>query len=140
MPRVVTIGCELFNWIFCSAPRIPARQRIYKLAPRPCGPTLGPISFTYVPQGKPDAQVLQGIVTLAYPNIDTVYSRFNVAAAALRGSQFACTSKSDNGSSSSSNSGGVLAVTDPWGNQFRIVSGAADERDARDRQPGDISE
>ena len=83
----------------------------------------------HLPEGKPDAQVLNGIVTLAFPNLQQVLGRCEAASAAMNGSQFACERDGD-----------ALLVTDPWGSKFRLVEGSDDDRDDRGTQPGQVSE
>ena len=85
----------------------------------------------HLPEGKPDAQVLDGVVTLVYPNLDAVWGRYEDSLARLSGSKFKVEQSNDDES---------LLVTDPWGSQFRLVEGTESDNDARGRQPGDISE
>jgi len=80
----------------------------------------------HLPEGDPDAQVLQGVVTLAYPDLAPLKERIAHCQAALQGSQFGV-QEEDNDE--------VLVVTDPWGTPFRLVTGGG--RDSRGRQPGD---
>jgi hypothetical protein len=94
----------------------------------------------HLPEGKPHAQVLHGVVTLVYPKVQALLDRYgggggdNTSAVGIRstlkGSQFHVEQKRD----------GILDVTDPWGTKFRLVEGADDERDSRGCQPGDKSE
>jgi hypothetical protein len=86
----------------------------------------------HLPQGNPNAQVLDGIITLAYSNLQPLISRYDNKdiQTKLDGSKFSLKKQSDN----------ELLVTDPWGTQFRIVPGFEEERDARGVQPGDASE
>lgn len=81
----------------------------------------------HLPQGKDDAQVLQGRVTLVYPNMNGITARLEDAQTALEGSQFSAVGADDG-----------WRVTDPWGNQFCLVTGK--DRDGRGSQPGDVSE
>ena len=82
----------------------------------------------HLAEGKPDAQVLDGCLTLGYDSLDGVRSRLGDASEALTASAF---SASDDGSS--------ISLTDPWGSPFRLVSGVED--DARSMQKnGDTSE
>jgi hypothetical protein len=85
----------------------------------------------HLPEGKPDAQVLEGIVTLVYPDLRPLRDRFrhDGIQETLRGSKFAMETESD----------GELVVTDPWGTKFRLVEGNESDRDTRGRQPGAAS-
>ena len=86
----------------------------------------------HLPEGKPDAQVLDGLVTLVFPDLSAVEGRLDAAQDALAGSKFQIFSVDKDS--------GVL-VADPWGSQFRLVEGnSAENRDTRGSQPGDISE
>lgn len=83
----------------------------------------------HLPEGKepsPGAQVLQGVVTLAYPDLTKIQNRLDSCMQKLSGSKFACSTLAD----------GSLAVTDPWGSSFRLVAGNPNERDVRGQQPG----
>jgi hypothetical protein len=84
-----------------------------------------------LPEGKPDAQVLDGIITLAYPDLSKIQSRFQEAQSKLIGSKFDLSVERDDDS---------LLVTDPWGTRFRIVQGTDEDRDPRGQQPGGASE
>jgi hypothetical protein len=80
----------------------------------------------HLPEGKPKAQLLEGMVTLAFPDIDTVKGRFEEARTQLKGSQFHL-KESDNE---------TVLVVDPWGNLFRLVHGDVTELDERGVQDG----
>eukprot|EP00977_Amphora_coffeiformis_P014781 scaffold4223_cov189-Amphora_coffeaeformis.AAC.41 len=86
----------------------------------------------HLPEGKPDAQVLQGIVTLAYPSIQDVLDLAPNVQSVLSGSKFRVQEITNEESSHPES----LDVTDPWGSSFRIVQGAPEDRDARGEQPG----
>lgn len=117
-----------FDFLQCSVD--PRKQENLDAGKKTVWANIGSNQF-HLPEGKPDAQVLQGVVTLAYhpDDIDQLLSRVESVAAVLEGSKFACTKSSD----------GSLAVADPWGSRFRLVAGAADERDPRGKQPGPIT-
>ena len=90
----------------------------------------------HLPEGKPEAQVFDGIITLSYPKIDELKTRFyqhdiqNV----LSGTKFAM----EDISTSSSNE---IMLTDPWGSKFKIIPAALGEmKDCRGVQKGDASE
>ncbi|KAL3916894.1 MAG: hypothetical protein SGILL_004970 [Bacillariaceae sp.] len=91
----------------------------------------------HLPEGKPKAQVLDGVVTLAYPNLDALWSRYEDSDTAtaprlsLKGSEFAVSKSTKDDS---------LHVTDPWGSKFRLIQGTEDDKDNRGKQPGDASE
>ena len=74
------------------------------------------------------AQVLDGVVSMAYPSLDAVRARLEDAPAVLAASKFAW-----------HETDGQLVVTDPWGSRFRIFADPS-MRDERGVQPGDASE
>lgn len=88
----------------------------------------------HLPEGKPDAQVLQGVVTLVYSDLSALWGRFQneTIQKALQGSKFDMKVNDEDE--------GVLLVIDPWGTKFRIISGNKSDRDTRGRQPGEVSE
>jgi len=85
----------------------------------------------HLPEGAPDAQVLDGVVTLAYSNVSDLKDR-------LRNSDIR--QKLDGSEFDASTEGDTLLVTDPWGTRFRLVNGDESERDTRGKQPGSTSE
>jgi uncharacterized glyoxalase superfamily protein PhnB len=90
----------------------------------------------HLPEGRPTAQVLDGIVTLVYPNLQKLVERYddNSIRSALEGSRFRVKEQNDD------DAGGYLEVTDPWGTKFHLVEGA-DGYDNRGCQPsGDEAE
>ncbi|GAX15759.1 hypothetical protein FisN_3Lh197 [Fistulifera solaris] len=80
----------------------------------------------HLPEGKPDAQVLNGVITLSYPNLSTVLHRYDKVKHLLQETKFAVRVEDDES----------LSVDDPWGNVFRIVQGDNAEMDSRGLQPG----
>lgn len=93
----------------------------------------------HLPEGTPHAQVVQGIITLAYPDLEILQKRYrdNSIQQCLAGSKFHMSVAVDSEASPSF----FLAVTDPWGNAFRIVTGDEEtDVDTRGRQPGGKSE
>lgn len=96
----------------------------------------------HLPEGKPDAQVLQGIITLSYDDLRPMVERIDAATSALEGSMFGVTIMNEGFDDDSANGQNVdaLEVTDPWGSVFRIVKGTPEERDGRGQQPGAVSE
>lgn len=87
----------------------------------------------HLPEGKPDAQVLEGVATLVYPDLQPLLDRARRTdiSSKLRGSRFDLKMGKD---------GDELIVSDPWGTKFRVVRGDEAEQDTRGRQPGDPSE
>lgn len=90
-----------------------------------------------LPEGNPDAQVLQGVVTLSYPSLVAVMDRYDEAKEALKTSQFAVVQQVVQDENTTTT---ALEVTDPWGTGFRIIEGEPQDRDARGEQPGGRSE
>ncbi|KAL3943363.1 MAG: hypothetical protein SGBAC_002566 [Bacillariaceae sp.] len=85
----------------------------------------------HLPEGKPDAQVLDGIITLVYPDIPKLMERLESAKSSLEGSMFRVKSESEEG----------VLVLDPWGSTFNLLGGEASmDLDSRGRQPGETSE
>lgn len=85
----------------------------------------------HLPEGTPQAQVLEGVITLAYPDLTALEHRFTQVLPQLETSQFTVQRIDSN----------VLSATDPWGNQFRLVHTTNEyERDASGQQPGEVSE
>ena len=80
----------------------------------------------HLPEGKPDAQVLEGIVTLSFPDLSTLAKKYEDVKQQLTGSKFQLQHETDR-----------LVVTDPWGTQFHLLQGHA--RDPRGEQPGGTS-
>ena len=80
----------------------------------------------HLAEGKPDAQVLDGCLTLGYSSLDGVRERLKAGDSRhqrlLATSAFSWTELAD----------GSLELTDPWGSPFRLVEGAED--DARSKQ------
>ena len=84
----------------------------------------------HLPEGKPDAQVLDGIVTLVYPDLAILKERYESVAESLSGSFLEMEMANDE----------EMMVVDPWGSKFRLVAGNKTARDSRGSQPGDTSE
>jgi hypothetical protein len=84
----------------------------------------------HLPEGKPDAQVLDGLVTLVYLDLSIFRERYQRVRDALEGSLFEM-EEIENGN---------FMVADPWGSKFQLVKGASEEQDSRGSQPGDTSE
>ena len=84
----------------------------------------------HLPEGKPDAQVLDGIITLVYPDLASFSERYQVAQQSLKGSLFEMKEMEN----------GKLKVVCPWGITFHLEQGAeSSSRDERGSQPGEQS-
>ena len=83
----------------------------------------------HLPEGKSDAQVLDGVVTLVFPDLSLFAERYHDVLQNLEGSLFDM-KETESG----------LIVVDPWGSKFQLVQGEPVERDSRGSQPGDVSE
>lgn len=86
----------------------------------------------HLPEGKPDAQVLDGVITLSYPNVNDLVDNYegneqlrNI----LKDSQFSLTKVSDQ----------ELQVIDPWGTRFQILNDGGTGKDDRGVQKGNAS-
>jgi hypothetical protein len=66
----------------------------------------------HLPQGKPDAQKLDGVITLVYEDLKPLLERYPVVAPSLKESMFHMETEAEADDSSS-----VLKVTDPWGSR-----------------------
>lgn len=88
----------------------------------------------HLPEGKPNAQVVQGVVTLTFPSIAQLLDRVDDAMIAMKNTRFNVEQVV-----SSLNE---LSVTDPWGTAFRIVEcdDVEKAKDSRGKQPGAKSE
>ena len=93
----------------------------------------------HLPEGSPDAQVLDGVITVVHPSPETLLERYNnirkgesSPSSCLNDSLFHAQMAPEGGET-------ALIVTDPWGSVFRIVPGTND-RDPRGSQPGATSE
>lgn len=90
----------------------------------------------HLSEGSPEAQVLNGLVTVVHPSLEVLRGRYEAIRcdpeSCLKNSLFGVTEEAD----------GSLMVTDPWGSVFRIVEGKplSKDRDDRGSQPGDPSE
>ena len=85
----------------------------------------------HLPEGKPDAQVFDGVITLVYPDLSKLLERVETATESLVGSKFEVKSESDDS----------ILVMDPWGSIFKLQGGDPSiDLDPRGRQPGEASE
>lgn len=99
----------------------------------------------HLPEGKTDAQVLDGVVTLVYPDLSVLLSRYqdseNDIRQRLQGSKFAMdVVGDDDGSRNGQQRQQSLVIKDPWGTKFRIIAGYEEDRDCRGNQPGGLSD
>jgi len=79
----------------------------------------------HLAEGKPDPQVLDGVLTLGYSSLDGVRARLAAGVPAeLTASAFSASELADGRRG--------LALTDPWGTPFHVLEGVAD--DARSKQ------
>ena len=98
----------------------------------------------HLPEGSPDAQVLDGIITLVYPNLQTLLERYNndedtKIRSTLKESQLHV--QEENRKDGNSGNSFFLEVTDPWGTKFHLIEGTNSEKDNRGCQPsGDEAE
>lgn len=91
----------------------------------------------HLPEGSPDAQVLDGVITIVHPSPQTLLERY----ASIREDKDACLNESlfhvKNEKETNPNAD-ALMVTDPWGTVFQVVKEG--DRDPRGSQPGETSE
>lgn len=83
----------------------------------------------HLPEGKPDAQVLKGHITLGYPNVQKLvesYNRDEEIQNVLKDSKFNLVQVNEE----------KLELSDPWGNKFMIVK-TDRNKDDRGTQAGD---
>eukprot|EP00536_Pseudo-nitzschia_multiseries_P003776 jgi/Psemu1/8485/gm1.8485_g len=96
----------------------------------------------HLSEGAPDAQVLEGIVTIVHPSLNALRERYEAIAndpsSVLADSSFSMTEDGDDDNDDTPEE--ALIVTDPWGSVFRIVEGGDRVRDPRGSQPGPTSE
>ena len=86
----------------------------------------------HLPEGKPDAQVLEGVITLVHENCEGLIERYSKFLdgddkfASLQGTEFHVDVERDSDNFDDL----MLMVTDPWGNEFCILptDDAADDR------------
>lgn len=107
----------------------------------------------HLSEGSPDAQVLDGLVTIVHPSLGALKERYKAITSdpgsCLNDSRFivAVANKDTNEEEEEEE---ALIVTDPWGSVFRVVeeqetndddrNGGISERDSRGSQPGATSE
>lgn len=97
----------------------------------------------HLSEGSPDAQVLDGCVTIVYPSLDALKKRYNTIMATKYQNNNNCLkeSKFQMKIIEEENEKHSLMVTDPWGTNFRIVEeNDKNKRDNRGSQPGGLSE
>ena len=97
----------------------PRKFENYQAGSKTVWANLGMHQF-HLPEGKPDAQVLDGMITLVHENLDGLVERYadflegDEEFAALRNTEFQLEMEQDQDDK-------MLIVTDPWGNQFCIL-------------------
>jgi hypothetical protein len=86
----------------------------------------------HLPEGKPDAQVFDGLITLSYRNLDGLKERCEdkTIRSVLDGTKFQVEDIRDD----------EMRISDPWGSQFKIVSEEKGKKDVRGVQKGGPSE
>ena len=96
----------------------------------------------HLPEGTPNAQVLDGVITIVHPSPETLLERYasiqNDASCLNSNDCLFNVVGEDEDKDSDTDKGIVLIVTDPWGSVFRIVKEG--DRDPRGSQPGEVSE
>jgi len=113
-----------FDFLKCVVD--PRKKENIELGRKTLWANIGANQF-HLPEGKPEAQVLKGLVTLSYPTLSGLRDRMEECASKLEGSKFQVVEDLNNS----------LHVTDPWGTHFRLVHGDPLERDPRGQQPGE---
>jgi hypothetical protein len=96
-----------FDFLQCVVD--PRKQKKIDVGKKTVWANIGANQF-HLPEGKPDAQVLEGVVTLVYPCLEDCRGSVGLVKEQLRGSQFQVNQVEE-----------ALHVSDPWGNQFRLV-------------------
>lgn len=88
----------------------------------------------HLPEGSPEAQVLDGIITLVHPFPEKLIERYTSIKDGESCLNESCFQLEEDESNN-------LVVTDPWGTAFRVLrSTNENDRDPRGSQPGDVSE
>lgn len=114
-----------FSFLKCSVD--PRKYDNYLAGTKTVWANLGMHQF-HLPEGKPDAQVLDGVITLVHENLDGLIQRYSDFSngseefAALRDTEFQLEVEQDQ-------DGMMLMVTDPWGNLFCILPTEDAEQD-----------
>eukprot|EP00534_Pseudo-nitzschia_fraudulenta_P004581 CAMPEP_0201118970 /NCGR_PEP_ID=MMETSP0850-20130426/3156_1 /ASSEMBLY_ACC=CAM_ASM_000622 /TAXON_ID=183588 /ORGANISM="Pseudo-nitzschia fraudulenta, Strain WWA7" /LENGTH=413 /DNA_ID=CAMNT_0047384487 /DNA_START=139 /DNA_END=1380 /DNA_ORIENTATION=+ len=97
----------------------------------------------HLPEGSPDAQVLDGVITVVHPSLEKLLEKEASIRAASRDdddNDASCLNESSFGVAAEEGGGAALVVTDPWGTVFRVVEeGEHGNSDERGSQPGDDS-
>mmetsp|Transcript_272 Transcript_272/g.438 ORF Transcript_272/g.438 Transcript_272/m.438 type:complete len:370 (+) Transcript_272:81-1190(+) len=118
-----------FSFLGCGVD--PRKEENLKLGKKTLWANIGANQF-HLPEGKPNAQVLEGVITLTYPNLDGLKGRLETAMAELKdGSKFDLLEETEDS----------MVVSDPWGSKFCLVqANNEDELDSRGVQSGPPSE
>jgi hypothetical protein len=119
-----------FDLLRCAVD--PRKRENFEKGRKTLWANIGPFQF-HLPEGTPKAQVLEGVVTLVYPDLQPIHDRARTGdiVSKLHGSRFDLKMGKEVDE---------LIVSDPWGTKFRIVRGDETAKDKRGRQPGDPSE
>ena len=92
----------------------------------------------HLPEGKPAAQVLNGVITLLYPNTQDLIDRYHAIQKqddhVLLQSKFSMEILS-NGNTNINQNENVILITDPWGTRFKIMQ-SQEGKDDRGVQKG----
>ena len=114
-----------FHFLQCSID--PRKYENYTAGKKTIWANIGMHQF-HLPEGKPDAQVLDGKITLVYENLHALQKRYheylngeNPELDVLKGTKFdvrdiIIADDKNNGEED------MILVSDPWGNQFQIMS------------------
>jgi hypothetical protein len=126
----------------------PRKAKNLKTGRKTLWANLGAHQF-HLPEGSPNAQVLDGVITVVHPSPETLLERY----ASINDEQSSCflssneslfnvvAEASSTDGDNDRDTGTVLIVTDPWGSVFRIVPETKEGgRDPRGSQPGEASE
>jgi hypothetical protein len=109
-----------FDFLKCSID--PRKYENYQLGSGTIWANVGMHQF-HLPEGKPHAQVLDGVITLVHENLDGLMERYaefidgDDKFAALQGTEFHMDVERDDDNLEDV----MLFVTDPWGTQFCIM-------------------
>ena len=106
---------KAFYFDFLGMAIDPRKYENYESGKKTLWANIGMHQF-HLPEGKPDAQVFNGLITLVYDNLDVLMNRYKAYLdgdekySALKETEF-LVGRVDN----------MMLVTDPWGSQFCIL-------------------
>lgn len=115
-----------FSFLECSVD--PRKQENYEKGRKTLWANIGAQQF-HLPEGKPNAQVLKGQITLGFPDVQKLVNNYETnkdIKSALKGTKFDLKHLDMN----------TLNVIDPWGNKF-IILNTDRSKDERGTQAGD---